>query len=185
MPSLPRLPETRSNDVHCQAGYSLGLLLWHGQPRIDFNEVQGREQPWKHKAGQQENFLAAPFSEGRPTWVEHTKVKGSCSTRKLPTVRKALTPHPLGHEFKLETLVMPGQDWEKPLKQLSQLSLCNECNRHGWQAFWLGWARSGWGVNRGGSRSFQSSWENVSFPVFPGTCQMPACSCVMRSLTSH
>ena len=27
------------------------------------------------------------------------------STRKLPTVRKALTPHPLGHEFKLETLV--------------------------------------------------------------------------------
>lgn len=107
MPSLPRLPETRSNDIHCQAGCSLGLLFWHSQPRIDFNEIQGREQPWKHKAGQKENFLAASFSEGRPTWVEHTKVKGSFSTRKLPTVRKALTPHPLGHEFKLETLVMP------------------------------------------------------------------------------
>lgn len=49
------------------------------------------------------------------------------------------------------------------------------------QAFWLGWVRSGWRISRGGSRSFQSSWENVSFPVFLGTSQMPACSCVMRS----
>lgn len=60
MPSLPRLPETRSNDVHCQAGCSLGFLLWHGQPRIDFNEVQGREQPWGHKAGQKK-APAAPL----------------------------------------------------------------------------------------------------------------------------
>lgn len=58
--ALSCLTKTWSNDIHCQARGSLGLFLWRGQPRIDFNKIQCWQQPWKNTVWQNlRKFLAA------------------------------------------------------------------------------------------------------------------------------
>ena len=131
VPSLPCLPKTWSNHIHCQAGCSLGLFLWRSQPRIDFNKIQCWEQPCivyflsnihAFSIGQ------SPYNRGSCGWVQWLRIslpmqgtRVQALVQEDPTCRGATKP--VSHNYWARVLQLLKPERLEPM-------LCNKRSHH-------------------------------------------------------